>query len=275
MLLRIPRLHLLELEEQEWLPRRIRNLATDYLCFLEAKLKMHRLVVPVLAQALRKSGTGVIIDLCAGGSGPILPLLLELSDDGLTIRATLTDRYPNLDAFERVREASAGAIDYVREPIDARSIPPTLVGFRTFYNAFHHFKPHEARGILEDAVAANQPVGVFELTGRSYRMIASMSLVPLMVLLATPFIRPLRWERLLWTYLVPFVPLVCFWDGFVSQLRSYTVEELRGFADGVESPDYVWEVGESRMQPLPGKVTYLVGYPTPARARPTNIGRTL
>jgi len=259
--MRIPRVHLFELEDQEWLPRRIRDLATDYLCFLEAKLKMHRLVVPVLAEALRESGSERIIDLCSGGSGPILPVLLDLADEGLTIRATLTDLFPNLDTFYRVREASAGAVDFVSEPIDARSVPPTLVGFRTFYNSYHHFKPHEARGILEDAVAANQPVGVFELTERSYRMIASMSLVPLMVLLATPFIRPMRWERLLWTYLVPLVPLVSFWDGLVSQLRSYTVEELRGIAHRVDAPDYVWEVGESRAPRMPGKVTYLVGYP--------------
>ena len=182
------------------------------------------------------------------------------------MRATLTDRYPNLGTFGRVREASAGAIDYNREPIDARSVPATLTGFRTFHNAFHHFEPDEARRILEDAVAANQPVGVFEMPERSYRRIASMVLVPLMVLLVTPLIRPLRWERLLWTYPVPLVPLVCFWDGLVSQLRAYTVAELRAFADAVDAPYYVWQVGESRVRSVPGKVTYLVGYSTQARA---------
>ncbi len=189
--MRIPRVHLFEFEDQGWLPRKIRDLATDYLCFVEAKFKMHRLVVPVLAEALRESGSERIIDLCSGGSGPILPLLLDLADEGLTMRATLTDRYPNLDTFGRVREASAGAIDYIREPIDARSIPPTLAGFRTFHNAFHHFEPDEAQRILEDAAAANQPVGVFEMPERSYRRIVSMALVPLVVLLVTPIAPPI------------------------------------------------------------------------------------
>ncbi len=260
--MRIPRAHLFEFEDHAWLPRQIRDLATDYLSFLQARLRMHRLIVPVLAEALRKSGSDRIIDLCSGGSGPILPVLLALADEGLAIQAILTDRYPNLETFRRVRNAGAGAIDYVAEPIDARSVPPTLTGFRTFYNAFHHFKPHEARQILEDAVAANQPVGVFEIPDRSVRMIASMPLVPVMVLLVTPFIRPLRWGRLLWTYPVPLVPLICFWDGLVSQLRAYTVEELLGLARGVDAPGYVWEAGVSRVRSVPGRITYLVGYPT-------------
>lgn len=263
--MRIPRAQLFEFEDHTWCPRRIRDFATDYLCFLEARLKVHRLIVPVLAEALRRSGSDRIIDLCSGGSGPILPILLALSDEGLTVRATLTDRYPNLETFRRVRDAGAGAVDYVAEPIDARSVPPTLTGFRTFYNAFHHFRPREARQILEDAVAASQPVGVFEIPRRSAPMLASMLLVPLMVLLVTPFIRPMRWARLFWTYPVPLVPLVCFWDGLVSQLRAYTVEELIGIARGVDAPEYAWEAGVSRGPSLPGGVTYLVGYPTGRR----------
>ena len=57
-------------------------------------------------------------------------------------------------------------------------------------------------------------------------MIVSMLLLtPLAVGLATPFIRPFRWSRLFWTYVIPLVPLTCWWDGVVSQLRAYTPAE--------------------------------------------------
>ena len=44
----IPRLHLFELEDQPWFPAAIRDLATDYLHFMETTFAMHRPVVPLL-----------------------------------------------------------------------------------------------------------------------------------------------------------------------------------------------------------------------------------
>ena len=43
-------------------------------------------------------------------------------------------------------------------------MPDELGGFRTLFNAFHHFPPERARAILEDAVHKGQGIGVFEFT---------------------------------------------------------------------------------------------------------------
>jgi hypothetical protein len=94
------------------------------------------------------------------------------------------------------------------------------------FSAFHHFRIEEARAVLADAVRKRQGIAVFEGTHRSARAMLLMLLVPLMVLLITPFIRPFRWSRLFWTYLIPVVPLVSLFDGLVSCLRTYSVEEL-------------------------------------------------
>jgi hypothetical protein len=48
-----PRLHLFELEDQPWLPGIVRDLATDYLRFIQATFRLHRPIVPLLAEALR------------------------------------------------------------------------------------------------------------------------------------------------------------------------------------------------------------------------------
>ena len=103
----IPRMHLFELEDQSWFPSRLRDFMTDYLRFVMTKLKIYRHTVPILAKAIRHSGSSKIVDLCSGGSGPVRPLLAELADQGLAVRITLTDRYPNVAAFERVTEAGA------------------------------------------------------------------------------------------------------------------------------------------------------------------------
>ena len=65
----IPRFHLFELEDQAWFPNIVRDLATDYLEFMEGRLKLHQPVVPLLARALRESDTTTVLDLCAGGGG--------------------------------------------------------------------------------------------------------------------------------------------------------------------------------------------------------------
>ena len=65
-------------------------------------------------------------------------------------------------------------------------------------------------------------------------MLIPLLLTPIYLWIATPFIRPFRWRRLFWTYVVPLVPLTCWWDGLVSQFRAYTPSELEDLASRTE-----------------------------------------
>jgi hypothetical protein len=258
----IPRLHLFELEDQPWFPSVIRDLATDYLCFMESKFLFHRAMVEPLAEALRITKVEQIIDLASGGGGPAKGLQKELRERLIDIRFILTDRFPNEGAFQRTTEGSAGQIVAEMEPIDARAVPPHLTGCRTLFNAFHHFKPEDAVAVLGDAVRAGQPIAVFEVSDRSLRNILPMILLtPIIILIATPFIRPLRWNRLLWTYLVPLVPITCWWDGIVSQLRAYTTDELRAMGEIAGAGSYTWNAARVPLGKTPGYLTYLIGVP--------------
>jgi len=138
-------------------------------------------------------------------------------------------------------------------------VPPDLKGFRTLFNAFHHFDPNAAREVLTDAVGRRQGIGVFELVERSWVWFVALLFFPLFAWAVTPFIRPFRLSRLLWTYLLPVVPLSFAIDGLLSCLRSYSLNELRGLADGYEA-SYDWESGHA---PSCGgsRVTYLIGLP--------------
>ena len=258
----IPRFQLFELEDFSWFPNIIRDLATDHLEFMEAKMGMHRPVVPLLADALRASGSDTVIDLCAGGGGPVVALRKELAGAGVPARFILTDKFPNLPAFERLTREHPG-IEGHTSSVDATAVPAELTGFRTVFNAFHHFKPSDARAVLRSAVSARQPIGVFEIPERTIPIIiATMLFVPIIVLAAAPFIRPFRWERLLFTYLIPLVPLVCFWDGTVSQLRAYTPDELRDLALSIGDVGYEWKAGKVSVSGSgPPNLTYLVGMP--------------
>lgn len=258
----IPRLHLFELEDLKWFPSRIRDFGTDYIHFLETRFGMHKAIVPLLSDALRRTGSTRVVDLCSGGSGPIANISKALAQEGLHVQFTLTDRFPNIAAFERIVGESDGRVAYSREPVDALSVSLDLVAFRTIINAFHHFRPDTARAILSDAVAAGQPIAIFEIPERTVRTILPMFLTPLLVWLSTPFIRPFSWLRLLFTYLIPIVPLYSLWDGVVSQLRAYRDIDLREMTEGLGDGEYEWRAGWVPVPSIRGKVTWLIGLPT-------------
>jgi len=258
----LPRVHSFELEDQPWFPAAIRDLATDYLHFVEARCALHLPALPLLWEVLEATGTERVVDLCSGAGGMIPLIQQALAADGVPVRFTLTDRYPNLPAFQAAAQAGGGAIDFVPEAVDARAVPPELRGVRTLFNGFHHFPPGEAVQVLRDAVQARQPIAIFEVSERSLSTLIPLALLtPLLVALATPFIRPFRWRRLFWTYVLPAVPLTCWWDGIISQLRAYTPAELEGLAREAGEDVYVWRTGKKALGSTPGMLTYLLGYP--------------
>ena len=91
---------------------------------------------------------------------------------------------------------------------------------------------------MADAIRRRQGIAVFEVT--QPRVLALLLTLPttLMVLLVTPLLCPFHWSRLLWTYLIPLVPLITLFDGLVSCLRTYSVQELHDLAARLDPNDY-------------------------------------
>ncbi len=256
------RLHLIEIHDQDWCPRVLRDAATDYLQFITHLANPYAPVVDQLRVAVEQSRATRIVDLCSGAGGPWIKLQPLLARDGTSSPPILlTDRFPNLDAMERMRASTEGLVDFDPCPVDATRTPSELDGFRTLFASFHHFRPEDARQILADAVRGRQGVGVFEMTHRSTVAIMLMGLAPVLVLLFTPFVRPFRWSRLLWTYLIPVLPLLVLFDGVVSSLRTYSPSELTDLTEELGAVGYVWEIGEETSGPGPVPVTYLIGVP--------------
>ncbi|MEM1144717.1 MAG: class I SAM-dependent methyltransferase, partial [Pseudomonadota bacterium] len=227
-------------------------------------------IAPLLSSSISQSGAGRVVDLCSGGGGAWSRLYEECLPSGLNV--TLTDLYPNQAAFERTAGASAGRIRGKVEPVDATRVDEALPGFRTLFSSFHHFRPENARAVLLDAVESGSPIAVFESTQRHVLLLLYMLLVPVIVLLVTPFIRPFRLSRLVFTYLLPIIPLMVAFDGFVSCLRTYSVGELESMVASLPSNDFDWQIGLSRIGSLPVGVTYLVGSPRQTACDSSNVG---
>jgi len=256
------RLHLFELEDMPWLPASIRDGITDFLQFAVVKADLYRRIAPRLAQAIKASGHNRILDLCSGGGGA-WPVLLDRIEPlvGTELAVCLTDLYPNHAAFSALQHQTSGRIGCYNAMVDAAAVPPQLHGFRTLFSSFHHFRPQQARAILNDAVRQGQPVAILESTQRHPLLLLYMLITPLIVMLSTPFIRPFRWSRLFWTYILPAIPLAVMFDGLVSCLRTYDEDELEGLVLSLDDNTYQWNMGVERHGRLPVGVTYLIGLP--------------
>lgn len=213
------RLHLFEFEDQPWLPAVLRNLQTDFLRHMSTVPHLYEPVIPLIDKVLARSSSRRIIDLCSGGAGPWEQLLAT----GWDVTVTLTDRYPNREAFAQAQARCAPRLDHCPDPVDARQLPARLDGMRILFNCFHHFPPTDAQGILQDAVDRQAALGIFEIAERTPRtLLAVLFGVPLLVFALTPCIRPLTFSRLFWTYCMPLAPVLIVWDGLVSLLRTYS-----------------------------------------------------
>jgi len=257
------RIQFFEIEDQNWVPAFIRDGITDFLQFAVDQGDLYKGFADRLASALRKTNTRQVVDLCSGGGGPLKSLRQHIPElQSGRIRIHVTDYYPNLPAFSQLAASAPQSFSYSSESVSALDVPVSLQGFRTLFSSFHHFNPKDATRILQDAVEKRQGIAIAESTQRHILLLIYMLLVPILVILTSLFQNPFRWSRLFWTYIIPVIPLLVAFDGFVSCLRTYTPDELMDMVHAIpDHTSYDWQAGIEKIGFLPVGVTYLIGTP--------------
>lgn len=218
----------------------------------------------VVAQLLiRELGSSLsqytFVDFCAGAGGPTPSIEREVnghlrSKNEEPVDFVLTDIHPNVASWEKFAKKN-DHITYVPEPVDASKAPPSLVQrsdgkklLRIFNLAFHHFDDKLATDIFRDAVRTNQAFAIFELQDRSFNSFVATSLLPFGVILAAPFYA-LKWRSpatFIFTWIIPIIPPVLVFDGWVSSLRTREPDELEALFrnSGVDTSN--WEMTSGR-----------------------------
>ncbi|WP_139925898.1 class I SAM-dependent methyltransferase [Hymenobacter sp. DG01] len=256
------RLQLFEFEDLPWFPSVIRAGMMDYLRFMISALGTYQPIVPLLQGALRETRQAHLLELGAGAGGGTAGVLRRLQATGLAeARVTLTDLYPQPAAWQLLQAHTPG-LGFEAAAVDATAVPASLTGFRAIFSAFHHFPPAAAEAILADAVRQRAGIGVFEGAGKHWaELLLACTVLPVAQLLITPFIRPFRFSRLFFTYILPLIPLFTIWDGCVSILRLYPPEQLLALARRADPEGtFRWQAGVVRHWWGP-EVTYLLGVP--------------
>lgn len=255
------RLHLFEIEDQNWCPGIIRESITDFLFSLYKLLYLYEPAFQKIAELIIKTDSKKIVDCCSGSGGPILQLRDFLNTRELAaIQITLTDKFPNIEQFQNIEQHYDNICGW-QQSIDACNIPANLTGIRCFFSSFHHFPPKQAIKILQNAVDNNTPIAIFESTQRHAIDFIRVLVSPILMLALIPFAKRLTWAKFFITYIVPITPLVFMWDYLVSNLRTYSRKEFEHLLKQVDAPNYTWEIGRLWSKKAKSSIPYLIGYP--------------
>ena len=253
---------LFEFEDLPWFPGMVRESMTDYLRYFLTATNFYKPITAILGEGLRHARAKQVIDVCSGGGGAIEQIrdnYRYLWQEDLPV--VLTDKFPNIQAFKLLEARSGGMVRSIKTPVDAMDVPTSLRGLRTIFSGIHHFDEEQVRGVLRSAVAAHDSIAIFDGGDKNFLTILGIIFFhPLAILLMTPFFRPLRLSRFIFTYLIPLIPFCTVWDGVVSILRLYKPETLLKLAREVDNTRYYWRSAKVKNE-LGMHVTYLIGYP--------------
>jgi len=201
---------LVELEDQSWFPNWMRQYQVD---FLGGVSRLTRLYQPC-AELLNSFEPSKIVDL-ASGNGQSAEIFLN-HPKGVIVN--YTDKFPSEDQHFEVTK-----LDLLKDDLPQADL-------YTILNGLHHFDQNQIIAIIERIPPkANflfiEPIG--PRLGSLLKVGFSTLILPFFLV---PFLRTFRWDRLFITYILPIGPLICFYDGVVSVIKSYSLGELERIA---------------------------------------------
>ncbi|MFB6346574.1 MAG: class I SAM-dependent methyltransferase [bacterium] len=254
------RLHLIEFGDQEWVPRAAHMGGLEILRAGAQYSRLTDYLGDLLIDISKTTGRTQILDLCSGAGGPLPYAIKSAAESGHELSGVLTDKFPDPDVMREASTLSGGRLKAIEESIYATDVPDDLSGIWTMFNSLHHFKPDVAGQILRDAARKNDPFLSVEFAGCHPLNILSVACLAPASLLLRPFLRPVNLQRWFYTYVVPLIPAGVLFDGLVSCLRIYNIDEMKELTDDIDGME--WDFGyEKPGGRFPGYITYLKGIP--------------
>jgi ubiquinone/menaquinone biosynthesis C-methylase UbiE len=174
------------------------------------------------------SGTHKLLDLGSGGAEQIAMLIKHAKRQGLsTTQFVLSDLYPNVTTWQALqRQFGEDSFSYMEQPLSALDMRGVGLRHWSIFSAFHHFAPQDVEKILQQLIQNGDGLCITEFTKRRWFDLAPMILALPVHLVVPFFAKKFKWSKLLFTTIIPIVPLMASFDGIVSVLRSYEKEEI-------------------------------------------------
>ncbi|WP_299115370.1 hypothetical protein [uncultured Winogradskyella sp.] len=263
------RIQLFEFEDFSWFPSAIRTGMTNLLVVLQKMMGTSNIIATLILTTKQQHNFSKIIDLGSGSGGIMLDVIKQLNKNKTeSLELVLTDLHPNPKLVERINSSKADTITYNKISVDATNLSDLPTGLKTMINSFHHMPPNIAKGILKSAQDNKQPLLIYEIGENTIPTLLWWILLPLslvilfvMALLMTPFVKPLSWKQLVFTYLIPIIPLCYAWDGQASIMRIYTFKDIEHLIRDFKNETYNWEIAKAKKANGKKAGYYILGLP--------------
>lgn len=224
------KIRLPELEDYPWFPKKLRSMQMDYIGWLVMVFKIYHPLVPKIN--LLSSEQDVWVDLCSGSGKPVESIKNKIQGIRETV---LTDLYPET-------QNKSDQFTWIDYSVNA-TVPLNYIGFRTMFNAFHHFTHADKIKVLKNH--APQGILIAEiLEPNLFTTIKILFTTTIGQLLLRPFVKPFSISGIIFTYLIPINLITVTWDGLASVLKSSTEKELKALAFQALPDGYQIETGK-------------------------------
>ncbi|RXR29429.1 hypothetical protein EQG68_13160 [Flavobacterium piscinae] len=212
-----------------WFPKFLKTLVAEFLSWFVLKVNATKPFIPVIEDILNKTYNKRIINI-EFGIGAGIETVKPFLNDGVKVDSIAIS---NFNTSEK--------------------------GVYLFVNSFHQLNASEAKKILQNIEESGNPVVVVEGNNDSLWQIVGMTVfVPLTVLLTAFFVKPFRISRIIFTYLIPILPIVIVIDGCIALLKLYNPTDLLALTSSLENNNYEWKAGKND-NGRGGKIMYLTG----------------
>jgi hypothetical protein len=263
------RIQLFEFEDFTWLPKRIRTGMTNLIVVFHKMTGTSTVIAELIRKVRSKYPFTQIVDLGSGSGGAMPEVVRQLNQSTEEpLRLILTDLHPHPEVVAHFNQNDADLISYHPESVDATSLQGELSGLKTMMNSFHHMPPDKARAILQSAQESKQALLIYEMAENNIPTLVwwlflpiSLTILIVMTFFMTPFVRPLSWQQLVFTYLIPVIPILYAWDGQASLVRMYAFKDVEELLEGIKKEDYSWEMGQAKKENGKKQGYYIVGLP--------------
>lgn len=264
------RLELFEFEDFSWLPKLIRTGVTNLIKVLHKMTGTAEVVAGLIREVRQKHHFDQITDMGSGSGGPMPEVvkLLNANNDQQPVQLVLSDLHPNPVIMREFNEGTTNYIRYHEQPVNATDMGRAPGGLKTMIASFHHMGPSTAQKVLASAQENGEPILIYEIAKNNVPVLLWWLLLPLsllililMTLVMTPFVRPLSLGQIVFTYLIPVIPLVYAWDGQASLMRTYTFADVEELLAGLKTDQYAWEIADAKKENGKTAGYYIMGHP--------------
>ena len=231
------RRQMFQFTDQRWFPPLLSQLVHEFLVWFVGRVHAARPFVPFLMEALDGAAERRILDITTGAGSGVETLLPELP--------------------ERVEAVSFQYPD----------VPADRPGLYTLVNGLHRLPPPEATELFRRLGSSGQPLLIVEGNNDNWwQAVGMLVFAPISAVLSAPFVRPFRFTRLLFTYLIPVLPLLIGFDGAAALFKLYSPADLDALVKRADVPGFVWRTGKAP-NGRGGKIIYAIAYPSDQRDR--------